>query len=58
MSPDEKTRCPFCGQVSSEDMVVGKTQTVNRGVRTICEVIHCACGKNFRGEVTDKVKLR
>lgn len=56
MSPDE-IRCPYCGAVRTPEMVVGKTQTVNKGVRTISEVVHCPCGKNFKGGVKDKVKL-
>ena len=56
--PDEKVRCPYCGCEYTEDMVVGKTQTVNRGVRTVCEVVHCSCGKNFKGSVTEEVKLK
>jgi hypothetical protein len=57
MGPD-KVRCPYCGQEYTGDMVVGKTQTVSKGVRTICEVVHCSCGKNFRGEVKEEVKLK
>ena len=57
MSPD-KIRCPYCGQEYNKDMVVGKTQAVSKGVRTICEVVHCSCGKNFKGEVKEKVKLK
>ncbi len=58
MNPDDKLRCPYCGHVCGEDMVVGKTQTVNKGVRIICEVVHCKCGKNFKGGIKDKVKLK
>lgn len=57
MSSD-KIRCPYCGQAYTDDMVVGKTQTVSKGVRTICEVVHCSCGKNFKGGEKEKVKLK
>jgi len=56
--PDEKVRCPYCGGEYDEDMVVGKTQTVNRGVRTVCAVVHCSCGRNFKGSITEEVKLK
>ena len=64
MRPDEKTkssekvRCPYCGCEYTPEMVVGKTQTVNRGIRTVCEVVHCSCGKNFKGCIKEEVKLK
>ncbi|MEE8168317.1 MAG: hypothetical protein V3T58_05550 [Candidatus Hydrothermarchaeales archaeon] len=49
--PEEGIRCPACGQEHTPDMVVGKTQTFNRGVRTTYEVVHCECGKTYRGNM-------
>lgn len=57
MSPD-KVRCPYCGQEHTEDMIVGITQTINKGIRTVCEVVHCSCGKNFKGKIKEEIKLK
>lgn len=49
--PKEETRCPFCGALYDEKMVVGKTRTVKRGTRTYYQVVLCSCGKIYRGTV-------
>ena len=40
------------------DLGLPTTPTVSTGVRTLCEVVHCSCGKNFKGEVKEEVKLK
>lgn len=39
-------------------MKVGKTQSVERGVRTVYEALRCDCGNYFRGKVLEKVELK
>ncbi len=46
----EETRCPYCGVLFEEKMVVGKTRTVKKGTRTYYQVVLCSsCGKVYRG---------
>jgi len=58
MEEEEKSRCPYCGTESTEDMVVGKTKTFKRGVRETFNVVVCTCGKTFRGEKTSTEAAR
>ncbi len=53
----EELRCPYCGQPYAQEKVVGKTQSVHRGVRATYEVVTCTCGKNFRGRLVSEKRL-
>lgn len=50
-------RCPSCGKSYTEDMIVGKTQTFNQGIRTTYNVISCECGRTYRGDVVGQKRL-
>ncbi|NOZ76605.1 MAG: hypothetical protein GXO65_02805 [Euryarchaeota archaeon] len=54
---EEEIRCASCGKVREGNMVVGKTQSVEAGVRSIYEVLTCTCGNIYRGRVLEQKKL-
>lgn len=58
MENEEKPRCPRCGEVYTEDMVVGKTKTFKKGERTTYCVVVCTCGVIFRGEMVSEESPR
>ena len=55
---EEEIRCLTCGKTREEALKVGKTQSVERGVRTVYEALKCDCGNYFRGKVLEKVELK
>jgi hypothetical protein len=54
---EEEIRCASCGKLREDGMVVGKTQSVERGVRSVFEVLSCSCGNIYRGKVLERKKL-
>jgi uncharacterized C2H2 Zn-finger protein len=54
---EEYLQCPQCWRHYNEDNVVGKTTAIKEGIKSTYEVVHCSCGKIFRGRKVDEKQL-
>ena len=50
-------RCTYCGKSYENSKIVGKINTVQRGVRFTYEVALCICKKTYRGNILSEDKL-
>jgi|TARA_B100000959_G_C14509217_1_gene430609 hypothetical protein len=50
-------RCSYCGESYENSKIVGKINTVQRGVRFTYEVALCICKNTYRGNILSEEKL-